>query len=303
MPSATDLDVWDTSVRQICGDFFTVAPTETPFIGHIQLTDLGGLGVAHIETNAQRVKHRLSDSRNDQYCFLIMQIQGIMGFTTSAGETLQLQPGEAALVDSAVEFDMFPQGLIRQISVHLPRQLVSRSLCRSRICSKVPRDNLSGQLIHGLLQQLCFDNAPFHTAAPDACALQATLSSLLKAALEQERVVESEESLRQVAERLILQHLHDHRLTPESLAQKMRISKRKLYRLFEADGDSVARHIQNLRLKRCTMDLSNPGQSHQSITDIAFRWGFSDVSQFSRAFKRMTGVSPRTFRQQYLASH
>jgi len=275
MQTATDLDAWDSSVRQICGDFHTDAPAQTPFIGHIQLTDLGGLGVAHIETNAQRVKHRLSSVQNDQYCFLIMQIQGVMGFATSSGEELQLQPGEAALLDSALEFSMYPQGLIRQISVHLPRHLVNHSLCRSRVCSKVPRDNLSGQLIHSLLQQLCFDNAPFHTAPPDGCALQTTLSTLLKAALEQERVMASGESLRLVAERLILQHLPDHRLTPESLAQKMRISKRKLYRLFEEEGESVARHIQNLRLKRSTLDLSNPGQSQLSITDIAFRWGFS----------------------------
>jgi len=37
-----------------------------------------------------------------------------------------------------------------------------------------------------------------------------------------------------------------------------------------------------------------------SITDIAFELGYSDSAHFSRAFRRITGLSPRSYRQQRL---
>jgi len=39
-------------------------------------------------------------------------------------------------------------------------------------------------------------------------------------------------------------------------------------------------------------------QSRLSITEIAFMLGFSDLSNFIRAFKRWTGKSPTEFKRQ-----
>jgi AraC-like DNA-binding protein len=46
--------------------------------------------------------------------------------------------------------------------------------------------------------------------------------------------------------------------------------------------------------------LSDPMQMHRQISEIAYSWGFGDVSHFGRLFKSMTGVTPRTFRKQAL---
>jgi AraC-like DNA-binding protein len=39
-------------------------------------------------------------------------------------------------------------------------------------------------------------------------------------------------------------------------------------------------------------------QSHLAITEIAYLLGFSDASNFTRAFRRWHGVSPRQYRVQ-----
>jgi len=44
------------------------------------------------------------------------------------------------------------------------------------------------------------------------------------------------------------------------------------------------------------MELCDPRSAERNITEIAFFWGFSDSSHFSRSFKQQFGVSPRTFR-------
>ena len=35
------------------------------------------------------------------------------------------------------------------------------------------------------------------------------------------------------------------------------------------------------------------------MTEIAFQWGFAEVSQFSRSFKEHFGLSPREYRMRY----
>ena len=42
------------------------------------------------------------------------------------------------------------------------------------------------------------------------------------------------------------------------------------------------------------------GDAHQSLTEVAERLGFSDLSSFSQAFKRWYGVPPGTCRSDLL---
>ncbi|HWJ69444.1 MAG TPA: helix-turn-helix domain-containing protein, partial [Sphingobium sp.] len=65
---------------------------------------------------------------------------------------------------------------------------------------------------------------------------------------------------------------------------------------------TVGRLIWERRLERCRSDLSDPACQHQSITAIAYRWGYSDSQHFSRSFKTRYNVSPRTYRQIHRAN-
>lgn len=297
MPAINSVEEWNDAVHKICGDFSTQHLSKTPFIGNIELQTHDSLGIAHIETNANRIHRKISSHQNDQFCFLIYQTQGIMGFQNEIGTEFQLAPGELALVDSAQSFSMLPQGLISQISVHLPRASVIRKLRHQSFFGKLSQNSVGSQVLRNMLQQLRFSETPFGSQSGDGQALQNALTELLPSALAREEEQLSDLPLRQVAERHILNHLNDYRLSPEFVAEEMNISKRKLYRLFEAEGVSVARHILELRLEHSKVDLANQSSDSLSVTDIAFKWGFSDISQFSRAFKRSYGISPRAFRQ------
>ncbi len=58
----------------------------------------------------------------------------------------------------------------------------------------------------------------------------------------------------------------------------------------------VERWIWQQRLLRCHRELLKPAAG--TISDVAFRWGFSDAAHFSRAFKAQFGPSPRQLRRQ-----
>ena len=95
-------------------------------------------------------------------------------------------------------------------------------------------------------------------------------------------------------------HLSDPALGPTSIARAFLMSVRALHALFEDAPTSVAVLVRIERLQRCFEDLERPNGG--SVTEIAFRWGFSDTAHFSRVFKREFGKTPREVRQGSLAS-
>ncbi|MGY3445438.1 acetamidase/formamidase/AraC-like DNA-binding protein [Bradyrhizobium sp. USDA 4473] len=96
----------------------------------------------------------------------------------------------------------------------------------------------------------------------------------------------------------IERRLDDPNLAPASVAQAEGISERYLQKLFEGVGDNFTHYVRERRLQRAWADLSNPGEAHRSISEIAYRFGFSDSAHFSRAFRHRFGLPPREFRQQ-----
>jgi AraC-like DNA-binding protein len=99
-------------------------------------------------------------------------------------------------------------------------------------------------------------------------------------------------------ETFIQANLADPALTPADIAAEAHISVRHLHRLFESQGRSVSDWIRERRLEACRAALSDPCMENKSITEIAFSWGFSDSSHFSRSFRKSFGTSPRQFRSQ-----
>ena len=98
--------------------------------------------------------------------------------------------------------------------------------------------------------------------------------------------------------RTVERRLDDPRLTPARVAQAEGISERYLQKLFEATGDSFSHYLRERRLQRTCADLGNPAMAHDTVSEIAFRYGFNDAAHFSRAFRERFGTSPRAFRHQ-----
>ena len=76
------------------------------------------------------------------------------------------------------------------------------------------------------------------------------------------------------------------------MAAETGISVRYANTLLSAEGSSLERYILNRRLERCRRALEDPRHAHRTIGEIAFAWGFSDLSHFARRFKAKFGVSP-----------
>jgi AraC family transcriptional regulator len=87
----------------------------------------------------------------------------------------------------------------------------------------------------------------------------------------------------------------DQPLTLEQVAARAGLSPYHFSRLFTARvGRSVMAYVRGRRLVRCARRLCHePGLK---LVDLAFDGGFESQEAFTRAFKRMFGVSPGRFR-------
>jgi AraC-like DNA-binding protein len=95
----------------------------------------------------------------------------------------------------------------------------------------------------------------------------------------------------------ILENLHDENLTPTKIADENNMSFRYVHMLFAQVNVSVSSWIRQQRLERCQEDLCSRNYRSSSVSEIAYSWGFTDPTHFSRVFKQQYGLSPRDFRE------
>lgn len=92
-------------------------------------------------------------------------------------------------------------------------------------------------------------------------------------------------------------HLREQRLTPGHVAAAVKLSPRYLNKLFAAEGTSLGRYIWETRLSQSAVDLLDPALSAETISAIALRNGFKDLSHFSRSFRARFDASPTEYRE------
>ncbi len=94
--------------------------------------------------------------------------------------------------------------------------------------------------------------------------------------------------------RIARAHLRSPHLDAAFLCREAGISRSQLYRLLDAHG-GVMRWIQRQRLIESRARLDDIGYTG-TIAAVAQEFCFEDASTFSRAFRRVFGVSPRDVR-------
>jgi AraC-like DNA-binding protein len=91
-------------------------------------------------------------------------------------------------------------------------------------------------------------------------------------------------------------HFEEPDLTVSAAARHQNISPRYLQRLIETTGSTFSAHMNELRLQRACVLLTDPRHRNDRISDIALRVGFSDIAHFNRSFRRRFGDTPSTIR-------
>jgi AraC-like DNA-binding protein len=210
--------------------------------------------------------------------------------------TAVCDPGDMAIFDSSRPFRAESQGAIDVMTLALSKRcLPPRG--GNGLPLRVPGDRGSAAVLRSLLTGLMSGLVDRSISTSDDAVADSVLSLVRGVVRPREPVALPAATPLTRIKRHIDANLGDPGLTPERIAAAHFISRRQLYTLFEAEGCGVRTWIRERRLERCRRDLRDPALRGETVLTIASRWGFTDASHFSHAFRAAYGTSPRVFRE------
>ncbi|MDX8355189.1 helix-turn-helix domain-containing protein [Cognatiyoonia sp. IB215182] len=94
-----------------------------------------------------------------------------------------------------------------------------------------------------------------------------------------------------IAREFIRKNLGQPELSVDFICKSLGVSRRTLYNTFDEHG-GVAKYIKTARLQACYKALSDHADL-RFVSTIAYQYGFTNMSLFSRQFKELYGFSPK----------
>jgi AraC-like DNA-binding protein len=266
------------------------------FRGRRASYELAGITVSRTLSDPSRIARTRPAIMNvDPATFMVsLHLEGT--YTVSqAGRTFASGTGDIVAFDSGRPMAVQPHARQDVVTFFLPKDAMGSAAATIAERTAVPIDSRAGRarLARVFLRELV-DGLERGDLGPDDDAIAAVLVDVVRA-LYAPAARPGPRALGPI-KRSIDARLGDPALRADALAREHHLSRRSLYRLFEAEGVGVADWIRARRLEHCARDLRDPALAHESITTIALRWGFVNVSHFSRAFRHAYGVAPREYR-------
>lgn len=92
----------------------------------------------------------------------------------------------------------------------------------------------------------------------------------------------------------------EERMTVGQLADRLAVGRRSFERRFrKATNNSVLEYIHRVKMEAAKRHLEN---SNKTITEVMFEVGYRDTKAFRTTFRKITGLSPAEYRNQYQSS-
>jgi AraC-like DNA-binding protein len=297
---------WREAVCEAVLNVSTEFP-EPGFRGRIACSEYGELRFAAFESSGHEILRRRSHiAQSDSAHFLVSLQRRGQCRITQAEQDCRLAPGDIGIVDGMRPFRVdFPEPVERLLAVIPHRQLYARApWLRRRPLNRIARDTDLGGALRFYLQRLaeggCASEAEAGALAENVCNLIALTTARTGAERAEATADEAADLDRMIA--VLRGRLADPDLSPGWLAAALGVSVRTVHKRFEAAETSFGRWVLERRLEACRRALQDPAQDRHSVSEIAFGWGFNDVSHFSRAFKTRYGLPPARFRRARLST-
>jgi AraC family transcriptional activator of tynA and feaB len=289
----------------ICREYANVAitsPAKDALFQNLVIYPWNSLQLSVIRSSALTIERLPQEpylNSQDAY-FAVILVSGDY-LMMQNGREVFLQPGDMTIYDATRPHRIQCPNEFTKLIISIPRALFRDSVAGIDNCTalRIPGTAGAGLIASNFLRSLASQTD--HLKAYEFSTLSDHALDLLALAAASVRPVDySLSRSRAIAinriKAFIEQRLADSSLNSTMIANCVGLSSRYINDLFAEEGTSLMRYVWKRRLENCRKDMLDPVHAGHRLSDIAFRWGFNDLSHFSRAFKQQFGCSPRNFR-------
>ena len=249
-----------------------------------------------------RVTARHASQANGDELLVRLQIAGRFVFEQDNGESL-LEPGDMTLLDPRRPMQGTYLEGANQLVLKAPRRELKARLgdIRPMIGLSIKPLATEQRLTSSLLEIL-----PTYIDELDATARDAVRNLMLDlVAISLAKVVDADQPRISSPRSLAFMRLRaaidaglaNPSLDAETVAAAAGISVRYANDILADQDTSIMRMVWARRLERCRKALEDPSQAHRTVSDIAYAWGFSDMTHFGRRFRAAYGKLPSDYRR------
>ncbi len=271
------------------------------FRAELRAGSIGSLGLVGFQNSGMTVDHttrHLSSTSHDEI-FLCRQFRQRLALEQN-GRQVVLEPGDITLIDPSLPYrGQFSDGS-EVLVVKVQRALLESRLGRVRDLLAQTLATAEGRLASAYMAML-----PSHVDVAGSAEglVEAHLLDLV--ALSFGRAATERAPRRSSARSLVRMRLHtavearltDPALHASTIAEAAGVSVRYANAVLADENTSLTHLIQARRLARCRQALEDPAHAHRTVSEIAYSWGFSDMTHFGRRFKAAYGVLPSECRR------
>jgi AraC-like DNA-binding protein/mannose-6-phosphate isomerase-like protein (cupin superfamily) len=217
------------------------------------------------------------------------------------GREVFLQPGDMALYDATRPHRIHCPRSFSKLILSVPRPMLRERIAGVEQCTalRIPGNSGIGAVAAGFIRTAAgeagvLDNSEFAALSEHSLDL---LTLALASVRPQDYSLSRSRSLSlNRIKDYVERHLANPALDTAMVAAGTGLSSRYINDLFSDEETSLMRHVWRRRLENCRKDMLDPVHLGHRISEIALRWGFNDLSHFSRAFRQRFGCAPRELR-------
>jgi AraC family transcriptional activator of tynA and feaB len=285
---------WSDALTELCGRF-DVDPLEASSLeGRINYTTVSCLKLCQIEASQHRIGHAdwWIRSAEHPYVKILFQSVGISYFEQD-GRRIELAPGDCLAYDVSCPHTITNPMLTRHEVVIVPKELLRErgfhfeKMSACKISSRAGTGRIAHEFVHAAFGEAT-RLSPTSAAGVAESLIDLLLLPLREADTAFDRV--GPEAMYIRAQAFIRERLREPDLCIDQISAALGCTKRYLHMLFSERGITVSNYIWRARLQNCRQELETHGG--KTITDVAFSWGFSSSSHFSRVFRKYFGIVP-----------